>query len=171
MSEFELLASFKTHPDLHNQFRTEELYSQWAVNYPMLFDKDDLRIANSQAEMGYHYYEWLSAILIFHSFGKYSLVEQYQFNNHRQKNEKLTRLTKSDVIDFMRFHPEFGDVQCPDLLVYEPDYSEWFFCEVKSPKDRMREPQSEFFLALSALSNKPIKVVEFQNITLRDEKT
>lgn len=164
MAKFELLASFKTYPDLHEQFRSEELYNQWARNYPMLFDADDLRIAISQAGMGYHYYEWLSAILIFHTLGKYSLIEQYQFKNHLQKHDKLIQLTTNEVIDFMRSHPEYGDVQCPDLLVYEPDYSDWFFCEVKGPDDRLRKTQAEFFTELSKRTNKPIKTVEFQYI-------
>lgn len=171
MFEFEPLASFKTHPDLHIQFRSEELYNQWAHNYPMLFDSDDLRIAISQASMGYHYYEWLSAILIYHTLGKYSLIEQYQFKSHQRKYDKLIKLTTIDAIDFIRSHPEFGEVQCPDLLVYEPDFSDWYFCEVKGPNDRLRETQIEFFMELSKRTNKPIKTVEFEYITDRDKKT
>ena len=171
MSEFELLASFKTHPDLHNQFKSEKLYNQWAHNYPMLFDQDDLRIAISQASMGYHYYEWLSAILIYHTIGKYSLIEQYQFKNHQKKHEKMLKLTTLGVIGFMNSHPEFGDVQCPDLLVYDPDYSDWFFCEVKGPNDRLRDSQLEFFTELCKRTSKPIKIIEFQYIIGADEKT
>lgn len=171
MSDFELLASYKTHPDHYQKFRTVDIFSQWAKMYPMLFDRDDLRIANNQAKMGYHFYEWLAAVLIYHSFGFYSLVEQYQFKNHHNKMEKLARLTNSELIEFMRSHPDFGNVQCPDLLVYEPDYSDWFFCEVKGPKDRLRESQVEFFEALKSLSSKPIKVVEFQNMPHREKKT
>lgn len=162
MSDFELFASYKTHPDHFQQFRNNDLCSHWAELYPMLFDKDDLRIAISQADMGYHYYEWLAAILIYHSHGFHSLVEQYQYKNHPHKQKILTRLTNNEVIDFMNSHQEFGNVQCPDLLVYLPDYSDWFFCEVKGPNDRMREAQIEFFKALSNRSTKSIKVVEFQ---------
>lgn len=164
MSDFELLASYKTHSDLYRHFKAEDLPFSWASIYPMLFDEDDLRIAQAQAEMGYHFFEWLAAILIFHSFGLYSLVEQYQFRIHSKKQEILSKLTTKKVITFMQSHPDFGNVQCPDLLVYSPDYSDWYFCEVKGPNDKMRNNQIDFFKELSNKSKKPIKVVEFKTL-------
>ena len=163
MSDFELLAIYHTHSDLYRRFKAEDLSLSWASIYPMLFDEDDLRIAMSQAEMGYHFYEWLAAILIFHSYGLYSLVEQYQFKKHSNKQEKLAKLTNQDVISFMQSHPDIGNVQCPDLLVYSPDYSDWFFCEVKGPNDKLRKTQIDFFNALSSKAKKPIKMIEFKN--------
>ena len=49
--------------------------------------------------------------------------------------------------------------QAPDLLVYKPDFSDWFFCEVKGPHDHMRPVQSAFFEALSSLSSRPVYYV------------
>ena len=167
MSKFEIVAKFVTHPDHHQLFRSKELVINWARTYPMIFDDDDLRIAENQAELGYHFHEWLAAVLLYHSFGYFSLIEQYQFKKHKRKQAVLKELTQPNVIEFMGYHPEFGRVQCPDLLVYKPDMSDWYFCEVKGPKDRLREDQIKFFHELSQVSKKGIRVVEF--ITLPKE--
>jgi len=45
-------------------------------------------------------------------------------------------------------------------LVYKPDFSDWFFCEVKGGKDRLREEQKNRFEILSALSGKPIYLIK-----------
>jgi hypothetical protein len=164
MIGFEQLASYTTHADHHDLFRTGELVERWAKTYPMLFDDDDLRIAQNQADMGYHFYEWLAAILIYHDHGLFSLVEKYQFDAHAKKHQKLDRLAEPEVAQFIRSHPDYGNAQCPDLLVYRPDYSDWFFCEVKGPTDRVRSEQAEFFRALTELSGKSIKLVEFKQI-------
>lgn len=79
MIDFELFASYTTHANHHDLLRSKELVVQWAKTYPMLFDEDDLRIAENQADMGHHFYEWLAAVLICHNHGLFSLVEKYQF--------------------------------------------------------------------------------------------
>lgn len=164
MPDFEILASFVTHPNHHKLFRSKSLVLDWARTYPMIFDEDDIRIAENQAELGYHFYEWLAAVLLYHTYAYFSLVEQYQFKKHRTKQKILSELTRSNVIEFMRHHPKFGGVQCPDLLVYKPDYSDWFFCEVKGPKDRLRYEQIVFFRELSRVSGKAIRLIEFAHL-------
>ncbi len=111
--------------------------------------------------MGYHFYEWLAAVLIYHTHGYLSLVEQYQFKSHSRKQSILRQLTSSLTLEFIQYHPEFGKVQCPDLLVYNPNFSEWFFCEVKGPSDSLTSKQIEFFRALANNSGKDIRMVEF----------
>ncbi|MFH1628030.1 MAG: hypothetical protein ABIE47_04825, partial [Pseudomonadota bacterium] len=101
MDEFKLLTTFRTHPDLHDRFRSKDLVLDWAKSYPMLFDEDDLRIAENQAHMGYHFYEWLAAVLIYHTYGYLSLVEQYEFKSHKHKQQIFQRLTTSEVIEFI----------------------------------------------------------------------
>lgn len=139
---------------------------RWAKTYPMLFDEDDLRIAENQTEMGYHFYEWLAAVLIYHSHGLFSLVEKYQFASHPRKQDKVDKLVEPRIAELIRSHPDYGNAQCPDLLVYNPDHSDWFFCEVKGPADRLRSEQAEFFRALADLSGKPINLVEFMHIPI-----
>ena len=48
------------------------------------------------------------------------------------------------------------------MLVYQPDLSDWYFCEVKGPTDRLRPEQEEYFEALSQVSGKEIKILRFQ---------
>lgn len=161
MSEFEIFAKYTTHPNHAKLFQSKELVISWAYTYPMIFDEDDLRIAETQAEFGSHFHEWLAAVLVYHTYGYFSLVEKYQFKNHKKKQAILKDLAQPDIIKFMEYHPEFGNTQCPDLLVYKPDKSEWFFCEVKGPNDRLRDEQVAFFHELARVSEKHIRMVEF----------
>jgi len=39
----------------------------------MLFDEDDLRIAQNQAHLGYHFFEWLAAVLLYHMYGYFGV--------------------------------------------------------------------------------------------------
>jgi hypothetical protein len=131
----------------------------------MLFDNDDISIALNQAKMGYHFHEWLAAILLFHTEGLYSLIEQYQFPKHKRKRNIMAKLQiEPNVISYMEKHPEHGGTQCPDLLVYKPDFSDWFFIEVKGPKDKLSERQIEFFQDLAVKANKAVEIVKFGNV-------
>ena len=60
----------------------------------------------------------------------------------------------------------FGSLQAPDLLMYAPDYSDWFFCEVKGPTDRLRSEQREYFEAIAELCGKKIGVLRFRELKL-----
>lgn len=120
--------TYYTTPAQHDLFKERFQVLNWAETYPAIFDQDDLKIARNQAKHGYHFYEWLAAVLLFHDDGHLSLVEQYQFRSHPLKQKKMSEFIPSEVIDYIKDHPEHGNIQCPDLLVYEPGYSEWFFC-------------------------------------------
>lgn len=160
---FPIYKSFWIDPNHHKEFKSRQLVSSWATSYPFLFDEKDQEIAQNQAHLGYHYYEWLAAILVFHTEGLLSLVEKYQFNSHKSKAKILQRLAPSETIEFIRKHPEFGRAQCPDLLVYEPDFSDWFFLEVKGPKDELSTTQIAFFEKLIQVSGKTVRTLEFKS--------
>ena len=145
-----------------DRFTSGELWAQWARDYPSIFDQDDVRLARSQAHLGYHFYEWLAAVLLYHSCGYLSLVEQYQFKNHRRKHELLQRLVLPSVLEFISDRTAHGGVQCPDLLVYKPDLSDWFFCEVKGPGDKLSLQQEEYFGELAQQSGRQIRLVRFR---------
>jgi len=135
------------------QFRSGQLRDEWAEKYPQLFDEDDVRIARTQAH--YHFYEWFAAVHYYRGKGYLSLVEQYQFPLHQGKRLIITRLMSPDLIRFI----ETGSAQAPDLLVYAPDYSDWYFCEVKGPGDRLSSKQTRWFLDLEAQSGKEVVVL------------
>ena len=63
-----------------------------------------------------------------------------------------------DILDLIHNN----STQCPDLLTYSPDMSDWFFCEVKGLGDRLSPAQKEYFEELSKLSDKSIRIIKFK---------
>jgi hypothetical protein len=45
--------------------------------------------------------------------------------------------------------------------MYAQDLSDWFFCEVKGPSDRLRSEQIQRFQVLADLTAKPVRLLEF----------
>jgi hypothetical protein len=159
------LGKFPYRPQQRDRFKSGELREQWAKDYPAIFDEQDVQIAKNQ--LGYHFYEWLAAVLIFHTYGYLSLIEQCEFEKHKRKQEVIKRLLPPEVFTLVTDHePRFGRAQCPDLLSYSPDYSDWFFCEVKGPDDELRQSPLRFFEELARISGKQIRVMRFQTARL-----
>lgn len=157
------IGPFLFHTQQRERFKSGHLLREWAKQYPEIFEKRDVEIAQNQES--YHFYEWLAAILLFHSTGYRSLVEKYEFEGHPEKREVLRKLVSPDLLKLITDHEDsFGRVQCPDLLVYAPDLSDWFFCEVKGSTDSVSEEQEQFFKALAQASGKPVYVLEFQEV-------
>lgn len=142
------------------QFRTGELWRDWVEQYTNIFDKDDLRLATSQAHLGYHFFEWLAAILIYQETGFLSLVEKYGFANHNRKRVILRELVSPEL--FRLITNQSKGAQNPDLLVYSPDLSDWFFCEVKGPNDRLRHVQEVYFTELLKATGKQVRIAFFK---------
>ncbi len=46
--------------------------------------------------------------------------------------------------------------------MYAPDLTDWFFCEVKGPGDRLRAAQRTKFVAIAKLTGKPVRVLRFK---------
>jgi hypothetical protein len=157
---FETWGEIKYNQNQKDRYKNKELPRKWFKQYPNIFDEDDLRITQKQAEDGYHFYEWLTAVVLFEQFGLLSLVEQYQFKNHLVKQSILNKILSKDLFELITNHSEnFGNVQCPDLFVYKPDLSDWFIVEVKGDRDKLRDNQRRFFSVLSENTNKPVYVV------------
>lgn len=109
---------------------------------------------------GTHFYEWLAAILIYHSTGYLSLIEQYQFKNHKRKQTVLKKINSSLLNELIAGQHQLH-VQFPDLLVYSPDFTDWFFCEVKGGTDALSDAQERAFQTLAELSHQPVYLIEF----------
>jgi hypothetical protein len=150
-----------------DRFKKRELLNEWYKQYPQLFDEDDFRITISQPG---HFFEWLSAILIFQSTGYLSLVEKYQFDSHKRKNDILLEFVASGQITAELYNLMingkkygFGRCQCPDLFVYLPDKSDWYFCEAKGA-DVITSSQERYFERLGEVSGKKIQLMKFKEI-------
>lgn len=161
---FQMLGEFEVYAKQRERFLDGELRETWFKMYhPGIFDTDDLQMARNQASpQRYHFYEWLAAIQIFQSTGYLSLVEKYQFEPHVRKQEIFKQVTATQYDDFMTCKKKYGRQQFPDLLVYAPDYSDWYFCEVKGHTDKLSEKQEKFFAELVELSGKPIRLVKYR---------
>lgn len=146
-------------PVQHREFRRGG-WRAWARKYPMLFDALDAKNAATQAPLGYHFFEWMAAIAIFEWTGCQVLVMKYHLLRHKQKAELFRRLVPQRVLRLFAQPGRFGRVQGPDLFVYDRD-RDWFFCEVKGPRDRLRPKQRAFFRALEEASGRPVRVLRF----------
>jgi VRR-NUC domain-containing protein len=142
-------------------WRSGELAADWAERFPELFDEEDVRLVATQGQYGWHFVEWLAAILLYHTTGYLSLVSKYEFAKHRRKTEIVEKVLPADVLAILRDRAEHGHAQGPDLLVYARDYTDWFFCEVKGPGDRLQPEQKRKFEALATVGGKPVRLLHF----------
>lgn len=154
----EILATLEVDESLRKKFQSGELARDWYRKHPELFDDDDLRLALSQPIN--HFHEWVAAIHLYKDKGYYSLVEKYQYKNHKHKQFIMEKLDFDDLRKVMDYQRLKNKEQSPDLLVYKPDFSEWFFCEVKGETDGLRQVQERHFEILSALTGKPIYLIK-----------
>jgi hypothetical protein len=138
-------------------FKRGALRDKWVKQYPELFDEDDVRITQNQNDK--HFFEWLAAVVIYNTTGYLSLIEKYEFHNHNRKRRIIEKMLDKEQISIL----ESGKNQCPDLFVYAPDYTDWFFCEVKGNTDRLRESQEKYFKRLMETTDKPVFLIKFKN--------
>jgi VRR-NUC domain len=133
------------------------LAGEWLASYPQLFDEDDYRCTRRQPE--HHFWEWLAAIRILERDGAYSLVEKYVYKNHPRKLACLTSILSAR--EQSALHEITRGVQPPDLFVYMPDKSRFWFAEVKGPSDRVRPRQAASHLAIERALRVPVEVLGF----------
>ena len=135
----------------------------------ILFDEDDLKLATGK-QLSNHFHEWQAAILIYERYGYLSLVEKYELSkSHPRKHSVLRRLAGDEFAKFAdsgRMINNGGTLkkdqrQCPDLLVYKPDLTEWFFCEVKAGEE-ITPSQDSFFPIIRQKTGKPIYLLVFR---------
>ena len=150
--------------DQRERFCQGELWRLWAEQYPMLFDADDQQLALGQASMGYHFYEWLAAILLHETSGFHALVGKYQFSKHSRKQEIARTILPEEVQAILHDTATHGRTQGPDLLMFAPDYSAFFFCEVKGPHDTVKPAQRRLFEALAGATGRDIGVLKFRSV-------
>jgi hypothetical protein len=149
-------------PGQRADFREGRLRRRWHRTYPQLFDSHDLTLAEHQCN--YHFYEWLAAVVLYHATGYHCLMGKYQFANHPRKRDVTAKLLAPAVLELLDGRKEWGRTQGPDLLMYAPDFSDWFFCEAKGPRDSLSERQRGLFAALAQASGRAIGLLEFRTL-------
>jgi hypothetical protein len=143
----------------YREWRTGTVAKEWAARYPSVFDADDLRLALVRCAQGRHYFEWAAARHLHHVTGFNALVCKYEFAAHRTKRAIVERLIPSSIDVILRDRTKFGSAQAPDLLMYAPDFTSYFFCEVKGPTDRIRKEQARKFSALAKAIRQPVHMI------------
>lgn len=151
----ESLGRFIYMEEQRDLWRSGQLPREWSDAYPSLFDEDDLQLTRNQPDN--HFFEWLAAIHIYRSTGWLSLVEKYQFSKHPRKQSIFFDLFD---VEWREAIKGFGE-QLPDLLVYRQDRSDFYFCEVKGRRDRLRNGQAEFFRFVERITGRSVFTVEY----------
>jgi hypothetical protein len=138
------------------------LLEEWAKKYPQIFDEREVRIAKNQP--GGHFFEWFAAVHLHETTGWLSLIESYQFKVQKWKRSVIQELGASGLIEFFDNQKKagFGSRQAPDLLVYAPDFSDFYFCEVKGPTDKLHPKQIEYFNAMSEAAGKEVVLLRVE---------
>ena len=132
---------------IRNEYMQGNLWNQWMSEFPQIFKIEENAWAPNQYNGGYGFFEMLTAILIYKAVGFLSLTEYCKPNKHPQDITLMKKMLDDDLYKF-----SLGDLtyighkpQPPDLFCFAPDYSDWFFCEVKGNQDRFRNYQLEYF--------------------------
>jgi VRR-NUC domain-containing protein len=69
---------------------------------------------------------------------------------------RLAQLLPPPVREVLRDRSK-SRAQAPDLFMYARDLSDWFFCEVKGPRDHLRKEQIRKFELLADMTAKPVR--------------
>lgn len=156
---FEVFGPFAYRADLRSLFRQGELARSWSEQFPKLFSTQDLQRAIRQPDN--HFVEWAAAVHLHQRWG-YLSVQKYEFPvASAAKAPTVAAVLGEDIREWLHARQKLRVVQCPDLLVYSADLSDVYFCEVKGPGDRIREPQVRFFEELQARTGRIVKVLQF----------
>ena len=146
-------------PKQRRRFTDGRLGEEWRGRYPDLFDDKDVEIYRNQCRDGYHFFEWLGAILLYEATGYRSLVEKYGSKGHPRKSLVYDKLAPD-------WFEEMDDSGWPDLFCYTPDLRDWHLCEVKGASDKLRPNQMKTFRKLYEKSGKKVLVLSLKQVDL-----
>ncbi len=143
---------------LREKFKSGQLVTKLANDYPELYDQNDIALASGpQGQKGYHFVEWFAALALYKEYGLLSLIGKYECPSHTRKRDVIKKFMSAAEIDYISNPKEpFGSTQCPDLLLYKADYSDFCFCEVKGPGDSLKPNQAEYFQVIKEKFGKPV---------------
>ena len=148
-------------------------WKQWADDYRgRLFNDRDIQKKKNSTERHNYFHEWFSAIILFKDHDFLSVLHPYspkdeKSSPHRNKVEIVRDRVSQNVWDAIRTpvtgvkDPKAG---LPDLFVYRDDNkTEWFFAEVKGPKDTISKTQEMKSDRLDqAAGNNVVRLIELE---------
>ena len=125
---------------LRERFWPAPLADEWHSIYPEIFDDRDLEQTVTQPNK--HFCEWFTAVHIFHSTGRLSLIEKAEFGqSHPRKRAVVDRFLSAQRQERLRKICSANGVQWPDLFVYDDGGAELSFAEAKGPGDSLSPAQ------------------------------
>ncbi len=144
----------------HQAYRDGTLWREWREKYPLLFDARDEQLAITMSPIaagGSGFFEWLAAVLLYEATGLRSMQTNYVAKNHPEKRKRFEEIVGKDCFD----HVDLEQSGLPDLFVY-PDtgIGDWFFCEVKGARDKLRSNQISRHAKLLAATGKKVKILK-----------
>lgn len=86
--------------------------------------------------------------MLHHATG-YLSVWDYERPKNARVAEVVERVLPAEIVPILSDREKHRRAQPPDLLMYAPDFSDWFFCEVKGPDDSLKPEQRRKFAALA----------------------
>lgn len=142
----------------------DPLATDWLERYPHLFDADDYRCVTNQPTK--HFWEWYAAIYLFKRDGAYSMVEKYDSKQeHAEKRARLASILSPEQLRAVRAVSDElwtpPKTQMPDLFVYMPDASRFWFAEAKGPSDDVRPNQARSHEIIERELGVPVEVLWF----------
>jgi hypothetical protein len=143
------------------------IWQQWIKDYPDYFTIEE-GWSRIQMEAGYGFFEMLTAVSLIQATG-------YRLLGWGNRNPKNTPKKTFDILQRLLpdelFHLAFyGKVfeghspQPPDLFLYHPDFSNFFFCEVKGGTDRLSKQQKAYFEEIDRLSDGRVYLCKWRRI-------
>jgi hypothetical protein len=158
---FHELGSFVITKGQRERYKAGDLWHEWLTKYPQLFDGKDQQFFQNQGVFGYGFVEALTMIFLLEGTGYYSIFGSYGLQTQPQKNSLVKSLVSEKAWEYLLYkgkpHP-----MPPDIFAYAPDKSDYFFCEVKGPGDRLRDTQISYFQKLEKLTGKMVYTVKYR---------
>lgn len=142
-------------------YKAGTIWNEWLEQYPVLFDEKDRQLFRNQARFGYGFVEFLSIIFLYNATGYIPIFGSYGWSTQKHKNTLIQELVSKENWDLIMSQKKHRS-QPPDLFAYSPDKTNYFFCEVKGPGDRLRDTQVQYFNLLQEISGKPVYTIKYK---------
>ena len=110
---------------------------------------------------GYGFVESLTIIFLYNATGYIPILGNYGLQTQPHKNAIVKELVSNETWGLVTYKGGSQPMP-PDVFVYAPDKSDFFFCEVKGPSDRLRAPQVKYFQQIQETSGKLVYTVKYR---------
>lgn len=152
-------------------WKSKELIKKWKKEFPALIQNHHYKICiNPKNKLPlYTFYEYFTGIFfakkgykfLFEPYIENYLLTEYKSEELRNLQQKFLRVVRK-IIGKEKFQELKNICQNyktgqPDLFIYNPKTKKYFFAEIKSEKDSLREHQNKLIKKFNKIV--PVKIV------------